>query len=188
METIDSFHKNKMKYFHEIKHTIIPNLQNSHKNNYIVEQDLENKLLLLDKIQDIKNKIKQLKHLENDYLLKNMNYLEIYYNNIQNIQDNKNEKSNINNFFDNNTPFESNLKNTCINYWNANGKPNFEYYVENICTSCNIEMKQSNEGYVCNNCFFISHDIIDNSRDLHIDRISTTSYLRISYFKKQLIN
>ena len=44
MEAIDSFHKNKMKYFHEIKHTIIPNLQNSHKNNYIVEQDLENKL------------------------------------------------------------------------------------------------------------------------------------------------
>ena len=189
METIDSFHKNKMKYFHEIKHTIIPNLlkeKYSFKNNYIVEKNLENKLILLDKLHDIKNKIKHLKHLENDYLLKNMNYLEIYYNNIQNIQDNKNEKSNINNFFDNNTPFESNLKNTCINYWNANGKPNFKYYVENICTSCNIEMKQSDEGYVCNNCFFISHDIIDNSRDGHNDRITTTSYLRISYFKKTI--
>ena len=177
-----------MKYFHEIKTTIIPNLQRkkySHKSYYIVEKDLETKLLLLDKIQDIKNEIKKLKHLEKDYLLKIMNYLEIYYNNIQNIQDNKNEKSNINSFF-NIPPFETNLKNTCINFWNANGKPNFEYCIENICTSCNIEMKQSDEGYVCDNCCYISHDIIDNSRDVHIDRISTTSYLRLSYFRKTI--
>ena len=185
MKTIDIFHKNQMKYFNEIKTTTIPNLQQEIKNleyYYSIEIELEKKLLFLDKIKEIKNKIKSLKKVENEYLLKNMNFLEIYYNNIQDINSNNNKKSNC--LFSNNS--ESFIENNIKNFWNSNGYPQMNYFCENRCKTCNLEMVFSEEGYICKKCCHMNINLISQSQEVTIDRIYTTSYLRLSYFKKNL--
>ena len=57
METIDNFHTNQINYFQEIKNIIIPNFQKERqvlKNKLIIENNLEEKLLIIDKIKEIK--------------------------------------------------------------------------------------------------------------------------------------
>ena len=102
METIDDYHKKQMNYFQEIKNIIIPNFQKERellKNKLIIENNLEEKLIIIDKIKELKEKIKKIKFLEKKYLLKNMNHLETYYNNKQDVEKNKNEKTNLNDYF-----------------------------------------------------------------------------------------
>ena len=73
---------NQINYFQEIKNIIIPNFQKERqvlKNKLIVENNLEEKLIIIDKIKEMKEKLKSIKFLEKNYLLKNMNHLEIYY-------------------------------------------------------------------------------------------------------------
>ena len=51
METIDQYHKNQMDYFQQIKNVIIPNFQKERellKNKLIVENNLEERLLIID--------------------------------------------------------------------------------------------------------------------------------------------
>ena len=191
METIDNFHTNQMNYFQEIQNIIIPNFQKERqvlKNKLIIENNLEEKLLIIDKIKEIKEKIKSVKFLEKNYLLKNMNHLEIYYNNKQEIEKNNNEKSKLHDFF-NILPLEEKIQNTNQLFWTCNNKPELQFYNQNECQSCNLEMKETEEGFfICNNCFFINKDIVNkNENDTGIDRIiNHTSYLRQSYFKKVL--
>ena len=67
MTTIDTFHKQQMKYFHEIKNNIIPNFKKEReilKNKIIVEKDLETKLFFIDKLKEIKQNILKIKFLE----------------------------------------------------------------------------------------------------------------------------
>ena len=161
METIDQYHKKQMDYFQHIKNVIIPNFQKERellKNKLIVENNLEEILLIIDKIKELKQKIKSVKFLEKDYLLKNMKHLEIYYNNKQEVEKNNNEKSNLNDFF-NILPLEEKVKNTNQLFWSCNNKPQLQFYNQNECQSCNLEMHETEDGfYVCSNCFFINKD------------------------------
>ena len=192
MTTIDTFHKQQMKYFHEIKNNIIPNFQKEReilKNKIIVEKDLETKLFFIDKLKEIKQNILKIKFLEKNYLLKNMNHLEVYYTNQKEIENNNNNKINVNDYF-NIIPNEKILKNTSLShqeFWNANNKPTIQYYNQNICQSCNIELRETEDGfYICNICSFINTNRInENKNDISLDRITNNScYLRLSYFKK----
>ena len=189
METIDNYHKKQMNYFQEIKNIIIPNFQKERellKNKLIIENNLEEKLIIIDKIKELKEKIKKIKFLEKKYLLKNMNHLETYYNNKQDVEKNKNEKTNLNDYF-NILPLEEKLKNTNQEFWNINDKPQLQFYHQNICKSCNLEMQENEDGfYICNNCFFINKEIIiENKNEISIDRIiNSTGYMRMSYFRK----
>ena len=191
METIDQYHKNKMDYFQQIKNVIIPNFQKERellKNKLIVENNLEEKLIIIDKIKELKEKIKSVKFLEKNYLLKNMNHLEIYYNNKKEVEKNNNEKSNLNDFF-NILPLEEKIKNTNQIFWTCNDNPQLQFYNQNECQSCNLEMNETEDGFfICSNCFFINRDNVNkNENETGIDRIiNHTSYLRLSYFKKVL--
>ena len=144
METIDQFHKKQMDYFQEIKNIIIPSFQKERivlKNKLIVENNYEEKLLIIDKIKEIREKIKNIKFLEKNYLLKNMNHLEIYYNNKKEVENNNNEKTVLNEFF-NISPVEETVENTNDKFWNCNNKPHLKYYNQNMCQSCDMEMKE----------------------------------------------
>ena len=189
METIDQFHKKQMDYFQEIKNIIIPSFQKERivlKNKLIVENNYEEKLLIIDKIKEIREKIKNIKFLEKNYLLKNMNHLEIYYNNKKEVENNNNEKTVLNEFF-NISPVEETVENTNDKFWNCNNKPHLKYYNQNMCQSCDMEMKETEDGfYICDNCFFINKNVInENKNENTIDRIvNNTSYMRMAYFKK----
>ena len=53
-----------MNYFQEIKNIIIPNFQKERevlKNKFIIENNYEEKLLIIDKIKEIREKIKNIK-------------------------------------------------------------------------------------------------------------------------------
>ena len=107
-----------MNYFHEIKNIIIPNFQKEReilKNKLIVERDLEKKLLIIDKIKEIKQNNLKIKFLEKNYLLKNMNHLEVYYKNQKESENNNNNKVNVNDYF-NILPTEEKLKNTSLSH------------------------------------------------------------------------
>ena len=54
--------------------------------------------LIIDKIKELKEKIKNVKFLEKNYLLRNMNHLEIYCNNKKEVEKNNNGKMNLNYF------------------------------------------------------------------------------------------
>ena len=187
MTTIDTFHKIQMKHFHEIKTILIPNFQKEReilKNKLSVEKNLEKKLLIIDQIKEIKQNILKIKFLEKNYLLKNMNHLEIYYTNQKEIENNNNSKLNINDYF-NVLPNEEKLTNTHQDFWNSNNKPTLQYYNQNICQTCNLELLETDDGfYICNNCSFINKDIInENKNDVPLDRITNNScYLRLFYF------
>ena len=188
MISIDEFHKNQMEYFNEIKTIIIPNFKKEKeqlKSKLLLENKIENRLYIIDEIKNIKQKIFNIKFLEKNYLLKNIKHLEIYYNNKKDVENNINEKSNLNDFF-NVLPIEKEV-NTNRDFWNVNDKPFIDYYNQSVCTVCNIEMKETEYGFfVCEKCNSISKNIInENKNENNMDRIINNScYLRLSYFKK----
>ena len=113
-------------------------------------------------------------------------YFEFYYNNKKEVENNNNEKTYLNDFF-NILPLEEKNKDTNREFWNKNEKPQLQYYDQNVCQSCNLEMKETHDGFfICDNCFYINKDIInENKNENSMDRIiNNTSYLRQSYFKK----
>ena len=127
MISIDELHRNQMEYFNEIKKIIIPNFTKEHeqlKIKLFLENKIETRLCIIDKMKDIKQKIFNIKYLEKNYLLKNMKYLDIYYTNKKDIEKNTNEKSNLDDFF-NILPIEKEI-NTNRDFWNVNNKPSID--------------------------------------------------------------
>ena len=127
MISTDELHRNQMEYFNEIKKIIIPNFTKEHeqlKIKLFLENKIETRLCIIDKMKDIKQKIFNIKYLEKNYLLKNMKYLDIYYTNKKDIEKNTNEKSNLDDFF-NILPIEKEI-NTNRDFWNVNNKPSID--------------------------------------------------------------
>ena len=189
--SIDSHYQNKMNYFREIQNIIIPNLV---KEKQEIKQKIKNTLdyntifLYEDAINNINNKIRNIKYQEKHYLLENMHILEVYYNNIKLINENKHNINNTFHFFDKHTINELNFSNN-QRYWRNNGKCDVIYFDPMICSFCNGQIVQ--EYYT--NCFSINKILIDNScnnnnsnnnsyNNITIDN----SYKRIIHLKKIL--
>ena len=187
--SIDSHHQIKMNYFREIENNIIPNLV---KEKHKIKQKIKNTLdyntvfLYKDAINNINTKIRNIKYQEKHYLLDNMHILEVYYNNIKLINENKHNINNTLHFFNKQTINELNFSNN-QQYWKNNGKCNIIYYDPMICSFCNGEIVQE----FCTKCFSINKLLIDNScntnNSSNINNIITdNSYKRIIHLKKIL--
>ena len=186
--SIDNHYQSKMKYFREIQNIIIPNLikekqEIKQKIKHII--DLDTMFLYKDAINNINNKIKNVKYQEKHYLLENMHLLEVYYSNIKLINETKNNINNTFHFFNKHTINEINFSNN-QRYWRNNGKCDVIYFDPMICSFCNGQIVQD----FCTSCFSINKTLIDNSCN-NINNnsniiITDNSYKRIIYLKKIL--
>ena len=186
--SIDNHYQSKMKYFREIQNIIIPNLikekqEIKQKIKHII--DLDTMFLYKDAINNINNKIKNVKYQEKHYLLENMHILEVYYSNIKLINETKNNINNTFHFFNKHTINEINFSNN-QRYWRNNGKCDVIYFDPMICSFCNGQIVQD----FCTSCFSINKILIDNSCN-NINNnsniiITDNSYKRIIYLKKIL--
>ena len=186
--SIDNHYQSKMKYFREIQNIIIPNLikekqEIKQKIKHII--DLDTMFLYKDTINNINNKIKNVKYQEKHYLLENMHLLEVYYSNIKLINETKNNINNTFHFFNKHTINEINFSNN-QRYWRNNGKCDVIYFDPMICSFCNGQIVQD----FCTSCFSINKILIDNSCN-NINNnsniiITDNSYKRIIYLKKIL--
>ena len=186
--SIDNHYQSKMKYFREIQNIIIPNLikekqEIKQKIKHII--DLDTMFLYKDAINNINNKIKNVKYQEKHYLLENMHLLEVYYSNIKLINETKNNINNTFHFFNKHTINEINFSNN-QRYWRNNGKCDVIYFDPMICSFCNGQIVQD----FCTSCFSINKILIDNSCN-NINNnsniiITDNSYKRIIYLKKIL--
>ena len=115
-----------------------------------------------------------------------MHILEVYYNNIKLINENKHSINNTLHFFNKHTINELNFSNN-QQYWKSNRRCNIIYYDPMICSFCNGEIVQE----FCTKCFSINKLLIDNScntnNSSNINNIITdNSYKRIIHLKKIL--
>ena len=63
MDTIDNYHTKQINYFQEIKNVIIPNFQKEReilKNKLIIENNLDEKLIIIDKMKELKENIRKI--------------------------------------------------------------------------------------------------------------------------------
>ena len=138
--SIDNHHQSKMNYFREIENILIPNLvKEKHKIKHQIKNTLDYNTVFLykDEISNINNKIRNIKYQEKHYLLDNMHILEVYYNNIKLINENKHNINNTLHFFNKQTINEVNFSNN-QHYWKNNGICNVIYYNPMICSFCNV--------------------------------------------------
>ena len=189
--SIDNHYQSKMKYFREIQNIIIPNLikekqEIKQKIKHII--DLDTMFLYKDAINNINNKIKNVKYQEKHYLLENMHLLEVYYSNIKLINETKNNINNTFHFFNKHTINEINFSNN-QRYWRNNGKCDVIYFDSMICSFCNGKIVQE----FCTNCFSIKTVLLDNScNNINSNNnscnniITDNSYKRIIHLKKIL--
>ena len=186
--SIDNHHQAKMNYFREIENIIIPNLvKEKHKIKQKIKNTLDYNTIFLykDEISNINTNIRNIKYQEKHYLLDNMHILEVYYTNINLINENKHNINNTLHFFNKQTINELNFSNN-QQYWKNNGKCNVLYYDPMICSFCNGEIVQE----YCTKCYSINKLLVDNSCNTNNNNnnntITDNSYKRIIHLKKIL--
>ena len=164
--------------------------------------DNDEKNRIIKNISNLENKITNKKKKVNKYLLNNCNDLFSYFEMKQNIENNKNPKKKLNDFF-NKTADEdaltyNQINNNINNYLKQN---NFDIYNEvnspellnnNICGQCKKGelIKSVYDGIlICNNCFCINKYLIHNDKPSYKEppkEISFYAYRRINHFKEIL--
>jgi hypothetical protein len=207
---IDTFHNKKTKNFDEYEKIEIPKIKNSIKN---IEESLineTNQILLLEmneELKKLKSKITNFEKRKKEYYLNNSKYIFNYFEDKQTINENKNIKKDVANFFfsnknivnekeekNNNNKEEKKILNNHTKYFKNNdfNMINFEDFIydKDVCSSCNKgELIQVNhEGIlVCNVCFKNYKFLIDNDKPSYKEppkEISFYAYKRINHFKE----
>ena len=206
---IDTFHNKKTKNFDEYEKKEIPKIKNKIK---IIEESLNNEtnqILLLEmneELKKLKSKITNFEKRKKEYYLNNSKYIFNYFEDKQTINENKNTKKDVANFFfstkninekedkKNNNKEEKKILNNHTKYFKNNdfNMINFEDFIydKDVCSSCNKgELIQVNhEGIlVCNVCFKNYKYLIDNDKPSYKEppkEISFYAYKRINHFKE----
>jgi hypothetical protein len=217
-QNIDEKHTDMMNTFYVIENHTVPTLkqekkrlkkllkhlelhQQNHSDEYFEYQD---------KIEEIRQEIRQLNHKKTEYLLNNSKYIFNYYEEKQKISNGKNTKNmdSIKIFFKikakteesanlNSERYKSSKK-IYQNYWkNVEGEiMHLQEYVLQMdtCLICNQGelIPQEEEGIlICNNIEcgkFIVH-IVDNQKPINKEmpnEVSYTAYIRLNHFKEIL--
>ena len=202
-EIIDNF-KNEMSKIPILRKKKIK-LNNYLKNNNN-EIKIEEKMNIMDEINEIKKKIKELKNKEKDYLLKNSQYVFEYFEEKKTICKGNNKTTLLDNFFNNNHTDNANDNDNDND--NNNEINNLQKYLINIdetfldinkfiiqtdiCSYCNkgemIPIEY--EGILlCNNCNKIIKYLIENDKPSYKDppkEVCFYAYKRINHFREIL--
>ena len=218
--TLDSKHKEFINEFAKDEHNRIPELQNERKDIKIalnnVQNNIEQKLELMDKLKEVNNKINDLKLKKKEYFLENSKFIFEYFENKKNISNcHLNDISNAN---------DSNVKNKCVllnkffkikdNSENSNPTElynnnnivkkylsniddlfldiNSYVYQTDICKYCNKGelVPLEDEGILmCNYCFRNIPYLIENEKPSYKEppkEVCFYAYKRINHFKEIL--
>ena len=201
---IDNYHQTKIDIFNNNEKNIIPKLE---KNIERLEKKL-NKTKDIEKIfeyqEEIENNKKKINMINNErkkYYLDNCKYIFDYFENKQNIENDKNVKKDLNKFFnitDNKNEYEDNdvIKKNHNNYFKNNdfSQINFSDYIfdKDICSECNKgELIQVNQDgiMICNNCYKNFKYLVDNEKPSYKEppkEICFYAYKRINHFREIL--
>jgi hypothetical protein len=218
VKNIDEKHTDIMNTFYVIENQTIPELQQEKQwlkkrlkhFEYNKQHHSDEYFEIIDKIEEIREKIHDLRQQKKKYLLDNSKYIFNYYEEKQKISSGKNTKNrdSINQFFKikaktedsadlNNDRYKSSKK-IYQEYWrNVEGEITHlqEYVLQtDTCLVCNQGelIPQEEEGIlICNNIEcgkFILH-IVDNQKPVNKEmpnEVSYTAYIRLNHFKEIL--
>ena len=173
----EEFHNNdiilKPKYLEQIKLLKINKRQ---------ETDLTRIYNINEEIKEIKLQIYKMDKLQKDYYLTNFNILEKYYLNKKNIEQNINEKIDINNIlfksktFNNNNIFQLDHY---IRYWSNNNVIIDTNDNKQICINCKNEI----DDVICKVCSVINKTL-ETTTMYELKENIKTNYIRINHMKK----
>jgi len=202
--TLDKKHHEKMLEFKNIKNNIIPNFDKELENlkkNFNNINNLEEKLLIKEKIKAINLKKKKEKKKEKQYLLKNSKYIFDYFEKKKNLSlGAENNKKNILNSFFNKETVKTNEDsyefNNNVNSYLANIDKKF-IDIENfriqydICSHCSGELIPiENLGIlVCKKCSRQTNFLIEHEKPSYKEppkEVCFYAYKRINHFREIL--
>lgn len=217
-KNIDEKHTDIMNIFLVIEKTTIPELLQEKQTlkkrlKHFVkngQQHTDEYFEMIDKIEEIRENIRNLRQQKKNYLLDNSKYIFNYYEEKQKISNGKNTKNrdSINQFFkikakteessDLNSERYKSSKKIYQEYWrNVEGEITHlqEYVLQtDLCLVCNQGelIPQEEEGIlICNNVEcgkFLLH-IVDNQKPVNKEmpnEVSYTAYIRLNHFKEIL--
>ena len=218
--TLDSKHKEFINEFAKDEHNRIPELQNERKDIKIalnnVQNNVEQKLELMDKLKEVNNKINDLKLKKKEYFLENSKFIFEYFenkknisnchlNDISNANDSnvKNKSVLLNKFFkikdnsENSNPTELYNNNNIVKKYLSNIDDlfldiNSYVYQTDICKYCNKGelVPLEDEGILmCNYCFRNIPYLIENEKPSYKEppkEVCFYAYKRINHFKEIL--
>jgi len=218
--TLDSKHKEFINEFAKDETNRIPELQNERKeiknalNN--VQNNIEQKLELMDKLKEINNKIHDLKLKKKEYYLDNSKFIFEYFENKKNISNChlndvsnandsnvKNKSAILNKFFkikdntESDNPSELYNSNNIVKKYLSNIDDlfldiNSYVYQTDICKYCNKGelVPLEDEGILmCNSCFRNIPYLIENEKPSYKEppkEVCFYAYKRINHFKEIL--
>lgn len=218
--TLDKNHENKLAEFSKNESTIIPKLENE-KNK--LKNDLQkkkisfdDKMIMIDRINEITKEIKILKAKKKQYYLNNSKHIFTYFEDKKNISNNntkeKNANTAINSFFNiksnadsdeetvnikNEDSVTSNMKNKYIEkYFNNINQTIFDInsyvYETDICQYCGkgelIHIEEEGN-LTCNLCFRSVPYLFENEKPSYKEppkEVCFYAYKRINHFKEIL--
>ena len=139
---------------------------------------------ITEEIKEIKLKLCNMKKSENDYYLENFKILEKNYINKRNIEENVNEKVDINNilFKKKYKLIDNNIFQQCHynKYWiNNNIITNENYDNSQYCINCNNEI----DDLICKSCSVINK-ILETTTTYDVNENTRTNYIRLNHMKK----
>lgn len=204
--TLDGKHSDMMNEFDNNNNVLIPSLENEKEqlkeklrlNNQNPTLKLEEILDIKEQIKTIRNKIKESKKKEKDYLLTNSNIIFDYFEEKKKISEGTNEIKTLDKFFN------INKQNTKV----SENKNNVQQYLVNvddtflnvdsfinhtdICKSCNKGelIPVDHEGIlICNNCHISVKYLVDNEKSSYKEppkELCFYAYKRINHFREIL--
>ena len=204
--TLDGKHSDMMNEFNNNNNVLIPSLENEKEelkeklrvNNENPTLKLEEILDIKEQIKTIRNKIKDSKRKEKNYLLTNSNIIFDYFEEKKKISEGTNEIKRLDKFFN------INKQNTKV----SENKNNVQQYLVNvddtflnvdsfinhtdICKSCNKGelIPVDHEGIlICNNCHISVKYLVDNEKSSYKEppkELCFYAYKRINHFREIL--
>ena len=204
--TLDGKHSDMMNEFNNNNNVLIPSLENEKEelkeklrlNNENPTLKLEEILDIKEQIKTIRNKIKESKKKEKNYLLTNSNVIFDYFEEKKKILEGTNEIKRLDKFFN------INKQNTKV----SENKNNVQQYLVNvddtflnvdsfinhtdICKSCNKGelIPVDHEGIlICNNCHISVKYLVDNEKSSYKEppkELCFYAYKRINHFREIL--
>jgi hypothetical protein len=215
--TLDSKHKEFINEFAKDENNRIPELQNEKlkikKMLNEIENNIEQKLELMDNLKEINSKISELKNKKKEYFLDNSKFIFEYFENKKNISNCDDNSSNNNNLKNKSTIlnkfFKIKEQNETNNLQHMNNNNNIvKKYLSNIddlfldinsyvyqtdiCKYCNKGelVPLEDEGILmCNSCFRNIPYLIENEKPSYKEppkEVCFYAYKRINHFKEIL--
>jgi hypothetical protein len=201
--TLDVKHKEMINKFRTDYDGTKPQLEQEKKNILLLLKNtnlpIDEKILLHDKLYNLKNQLKKIKKAETDYLLNNSKYIFEYFENKKNIAECKNKTTLLEHFFnskDNNedvkikeisyvNKYLTNINESCLDINN--------YTIQtDVCKFCNKGdlIPLEHEGIlICDCCFKHTKYLIENEKPSYKEppkEVCFYAYKRINHFREIL--